>query len=235
MVAGFGTFFKQEFEIPNIIGALIIIALAITVFRKGIDGVEKINFILIPFIIIAICFLKHKTGAIELKDLIPSEKTSWLIKSILYASYNSIILIPILINLNKKINKKRDAIKISMGTFAITSVLSISIFSIIQKNYVEIINAPMPLITIAGSYGKIYKYIYSFVILTAIFTTAISSGYSLLKNLAKNKKQYIILTYIISVIAIILSPIGFGKLLDLLYPILGYLGLMQIFILMILN
>lgn len=228
MVAGFGTFFKQEFGISNILGALIIITFSIIVFKKGIEGIEKINFILIPFIIFTILFLKYKTSSINFYYLEHTKNFSWLIKSILYASYNSIILIPILINLKNKINTKKEIFKICIGTFLITLLLSVSIFLLIQKNYYDLIYTQMPLITVAGRFGTKYKLVYSIVILTAIFTTAISSGYIFLKNVSKDKKQYKHFIYIISIIALILSPIGFGTLLDLLYPILGYLGLIQI-------
>lgn len=231
MVAGFGTFFRQEFQIPNIVGGLVIIILCIIVFMKGIEGIEKINFILIPFIIIAICILKNKAGDMEFESLIIEKNSLWLIRSVLYSSYNSIILVPILINLSKKIKTKKSILKICVGTFLITLALSFSIFSIIQNNYNKALLAPMPLLSISADYGN--RYIYRIVILTAIFTTAIASGYSLLKNLAKNKKQYIYLICGISIIALLLSPIGFGKLLDLLYPILGYLGLIQILLILI--
>ena len=73
-------------------------------------------------------------------------------------------------------------------------------------------------------FGLIYKYLYGFVILTAIFTTAISAGYSFLNNISKNKKKYYIYSILICIIAVLLSNFGFTNLLNALYPVLGYLG-----------
>lgn len=83
------------------------------------------------------------------------------------------------------------------------------------------------------SCGFIFKYLYGLVILAAIFTTAISTGYSFLENISKNKKQYFYYAVFICVIGIFCCNFGFSFLLNLLYPILGYLGLFQIGLLLL--
>ena len=61
-------------------------------------------------------------------------------------------------------------------------------------------------------------------ILGAIFTTAISNGYSFLNNLNfTSRKNYIITAVLICFSSIVFSHIGFATLLNLLYPILGLL------------
>lgn len=83
------------------------------------------------------------------------------------------------------------------------------------------------------NFGLIFKFLYGFVILSAIFTTAISAGYSFLENSAKNQKQYFYFAIFICVVSIFCSNFGFSNLLNLLYPILGYLGLVQIGLLLL--
>ena len=72
------------------------------------------------------------------------------------------------------------------------------------------------------------KNIYGITILISIFTTAISLGISLLKNTSKNNKNYNTIAILICITSIIFSKIGFSNLVNLLYPILGGLGLLQI-------
>lgn len=79
-----------------------------------------------------------------------------------------------------------------------------------------------------GHFGKIYKYIYGIVILFAIFTSVISSGYAFLENTTKTKRQYKIVCLFICLIPIVISKIGFSSLINILYPVFGYLGLIQI-------
>ena len=52
MIAGFTAYFKQEFDIPNIITAIIIVILCYITFMKNIEGIAKISSIIIPVLIL---------------------------------------------------------------------------------------------------------------------------------------------------------------------------------------
>ena len=80
----------------------------------------------------------------------------------------------------------------------------------------------LPTVYISSQLGGLYKYSCGFVILGAIFTTAISSGYGFLNNFL-NRKTYTFMAVIICLLSIVLSNIGFSTLLNMLYPILGLL------------
>lgn len=109
MVAGFSTYFSQELSFPKIIGGLLITIISFITFYKGIEGVIKINTYLIPSLIVLIIFLGIKK--IETIEIIKENIKSlyWIISSVLYASYNSITLIPILISLREELNNKKEA------------------------------------------------------------------------------------------------------------------------------
>lgn len=62
MIAGFCAYFKQEFSIsPFIIGAIVSLMCYFT-FMNQIEGVTKINSILIPFLIVMILFIGIKSN-----------------------------------------------------------------------------------------------------------------------------------------------------------------------------
>lgn len=219
----------QEFEIPKIIGGVLIAILSFITFSKSIKGILKINTLLIPFIIFLILFLGTKR--IDTFKIINTNKSLyWIISSILYASYNSITLIPIIISLKKYIKTKKDAKLIFIFTFIIMLALSLIIFFLINKlnNNIEI-----PIVYIASKLGYVWKYVYSICILIAIFTTAIASGYSFLNNVTSSKKTYYIFGIIICIGSIFFSQVGFTRLISVLYPVFGYLGIVQIFLLLI--
>ena len=230
MVSGFGAYFNQEFNIPAIFGALIISVLAFFTFFKDIDGIVKINTFLIPILIFLIILLgfKEDFSSFVINSFPTTSGFSWILRSILYASYNSIVLIPIIINLQNLLSNKKQVKYVIEFTLFIMVLMSIIIYGVLILNISEIENIEIPIVFIANKFGIIYKYLYGLVILIAIFTTAISEGYSFLENVAKSKKQYFIYSILICFLSIAFSNIGFGKLLDLLYPLLGYLGLLQI-------
>lgn len=96
-----------------------------------------------------------------------------------------------------------------------------SIFAILAQSNFDISNLEMPVVFIVGKYGIFYKYMYCLVVGIAIFTTAISVGYGYLQNYESNKKEYDKRIFLLMVCSVIAIPIGFSKLIELLYPILG--------------
>ena len=97
----------------------------------------------------------------------------------------------------------------------------------------QIQNIELPIIYIATTLGIWGKYIYGVVVLSAIFTTAISTGYGFLTNIIKIRRKYLIISGIICIASIFVGQIGFSNLINILYPIFGYLGIMQIIFLII--
>ena len=131
MVAGFSTYFLQELYISKWIGAVIIAILSFIIFSKSIDGVIKINTYLIPILIILIVFLGiKKINTIEILNISENKSLYWIVSSILYASYNSITLIPILVSLKKHINTKKEArININFNSCNNDNIVNNNIFT----------------------------------------------------------------------------------------------------------
>ena len=125
---------------------------------------------------------------INLQNYITQQNNNnWLITSILYSSYNSVLLIPVLISLKNYINKTKNIKYISI----IVSILSI-IFLLLINVDVDIKNLEMPAVYAVEKIWHNMKAIYGIIILISIFTTAISLGMSFLNNVSKNQKNIII-------------------------------------------
>ena len=93
---------------------------------------------------------------------------------------------------------------------------------------VDITKLEMPAVYVVSNIFKFLEIIYGFIILGSIFTTSISLGASFLQNVSKNKRSYTQIAAIMCITSILTSQIGFSNLINLLYPIFGYLGLIQI-------
>ena len=126
--------------------------------------------------------------------------------------------------------KQVNLISIFSSIFII--LLSFFIYGLLLRNNYNIENLELPLVKISLEFGKIFKYIYGGIIIISIFTSAISTGYSFLKNVSQNKKQYIYTLLIISIIGVLISNIGFSKLVEILYPTFGILGIIQIILIL---
>lgn len=229
MVAGFTAYFEQEFNIPRIITALAITSISYITFMKNIEGITKVSMWIVPILIIIILIIGLQSNPIRTIQEIELEniniKANWVLKAIEYTSYNSILLVPVLISLRKY--SKSNERKIGIITGLIFASLSITIYLVLVKEG-NLLGLEIPMIKIANEYGSIFKYAYSLVIIFAIYTTMISEGYGFLTNCTKTKKQYKKIAKIICVSAIFISNISFSFLINLTYPVFGILGIIQL-------
>ena len=233
MIAGFGAYFEQEVGINRLVGSLILAIITFIVFMTSIKGVVKVNELIVP-ILIGFIFI---IGIISIKDIhilnlenyvIRTNYTNFALSAVLYSSYNSILLIPVLITLNNYVKNKKQIFYISFISAIVTILLSVIIFLLLVRVDVDISKLEMPVVYVVSNMFKILRYIYGVIILGSIFTTAISLGVSFLQNTAKNKKGYTQISIIMCITSVIISKFGFSNLVSLLYPIFGYLGLIQI-------
>ncbi len=240
MIAGFGAYFEQQFHINSLVGSIMLAIICFMVFLKNVSGLIKVNQLLVPILIGSLFLIGLQV--IDLKSLLeiqnyvinnPSGK--WLLDSIIYGSYNTILLIPVLIALQNVVNNRRENKIVSISTVIIVILLSYIIFFMLVKVDVNIENLEMPAVYVASKISNIFEYIYGFIILSSILTTSISLGTSFLENVVKEKKQYKQYAIFICISSILVSKIGFSNLVNLLYPVFGYIGLIQIIKIMLLK
>jgi len=233
MVSGFTAYFKQEYNIPNYMTGIILAILCYVALNNNIDEVVKISAILVPVIILFIISfglfdISNGINQVLEMNFIANNFIRGMWNSIIYSSYNSIILIPVLVTLKKYVNKK-NFYSIGVITSLVVIVLSLFIYIILLKSNIDIIEFDLPIIYIVKQYGSVFKYLYGVVIVISIFTSIISAGYSFLKNSIKNKKRYSKLLKVMCISSIFITNIGFSNLVNTLYPIFGILGIVQIY------
>ena len=203
------------------------------VFCGDIKNIAKINSIIIPILIsftlyVGILNLKYiNLGSFE-NTLNKTNGISWAVQSILYASYNMILVIPVLITLKDFIKSKKQIFIVAIIASCIIFILSSIIFSLLTDINIDFSSLEMPVVYVIKNKFSNLSLIYGLIILIAIFTTAVSIGASFLNNVSKNKKDYRIKAFIMCVASVIISNIGFSNLVKILFPMFGYMGILQI-------
>ena len=229
MVAGFGAYFEQEIGVKRFVGSSILVIMTAIVFFTSVKGVLKVSEYIVPLLIIFIIII----GGTNLLTINSEAETlctkkGWLLSSVIYCSYNMILLVPALISLRKQITKQKNIKYISVlcGIFMI--IMSLLLYMLLMKVDVELSTLEMPIVYVVRIFFKQYKTIYAFIILTSLFTTAISIGIGLVQNVNKNRRQYIFFVIFMCISSLIVSNLGFSKLVNLMYPIFGYIGIIQL-------
>ena len=236
MISGFGAYFEQQFEIPAIIGAIILATISFVVLIKDIEGVKRVNSVIVPILIIVIFiigFLSLKnifsgSGEIWQANFESKYNFNWILQAVVYCSYNMILVIPVIVNLGKYIKNKNQIVIVSVFSGAIVFVLAMSIFLVLTSVKTDYSRIQMPAVYAIDNNFQHFSGVYGIVILLSIFSTAISIGISFLKNITKNKKSYPQFVAIMCISGVLISNFGFSNLVKMLFPIFGYLGIVQI-------
>ena len=232
MVAGFGSYFEQQFNISNTIGVIIFSFLCFIVLIKDIERVKKVNSIIVPTLIIVILVL----GLLSLKQIkilnikVMNNSYNWILQAFVYCSYNIILVIPVLVSLGKYIKNKNQIKLISIISLTIVFILALSIFLILMTVKVDYTKIQMPAVYAIDKSFSQFSYIYGVVILLSIFSTAISIGISFINNMKKKKKSYPQIAAKMCISSIIISNFGFSNLVKIFFPVFGYLGMLQILV-----
>ena len=231
MCIGFSTSLEQQLSLPRFLGSFVISILCYTTFIGNINRITKINSVIIPFLVCLILFAGFKVFFSGNFFISNNSDFNFIFTSFIYASFNTIPLIPLLLTMHKEIDSYRKINIITLASFIFMLVSALSVFIVTCSNISG--NSEIILLEVSHSWGNFESLIFSFVVLAAIYTSAICSGYGFAKNLAKSEKQYRVIILIICIIAIFLSNFSFANAVQVVYPFFGILGLLQILFLFI--
>lgn len=237
MIAGTGALFTQQFNLPSILGNIIMTLITAITVLTGINGViNSISFV-VPFLLIAVFGTSIFTIINTPPDLFTTVTTitgnglinNWFFAAILYVSYNTIIAIAVLGPVGAKIQRKstirNGAILGGLGL----GIGSIMIYLAISSNIVEIGSLEVPMLYLAGRLSIVTQIIYAIVLIAEVYTTAVGSLYGFVSRLTEGqtsstKRKKVIL--IASIASLLASQLGFSNLVKILYPLVGYAGIL---------
>lgn len=235
MISALSSLFNYQFNVAKIITIIWCILFCFFIFhKKNIKFIYTINSILMPILILFIIFLcifniNFNNININLNNINNNSNVFISIfMGLLYFSYNSLLLIPIIFNLqiNKNNNNFKTSLIFSSIIFFITFLINILLISFYNLIY----NLELPILYIANSSIKIFSYLYFFIILSAIFTTMISSGYSYISNFSNNNFKIKLIVFLL--FSFVFCLFSFSDLINFFYPLFGLIGFIQIFVIL---
>ena len=233
MISGFGAYFEQEFGISKIVGSMVLAIMSFVILLKDVEGVTKANSVIVPMLIVVILIISFTNiKNIQFSEIPSQFNYNWIIQAIIYCSYNMILVVPVLVGLKKYIKNKKQILNISAISAFIIFILGLSIFLLLTRVNTNIETIQMPAVYAIDYNFPQFRIIYGIVILFSIFTTAISIGISFLKNIVKDKKNFPQFVGIMCISGVAISNFGFANLVKMLFPVFGYLGIVEIFYLL---
>ncbi|WP_164949476.1 transporter [Clostridium tagluense] len=238
ILAGSGALVHQYFGISKWIGILLMSIISLYTLLKDTKGLITINSFIVPIlttIIITIFVLylvlyKDMVNASYIKQ-IPSYKVNtipaqWFFSTLLYAGFNMLCCSGVLVPISQEIKYKRILIPgVIIGALGLT-ILCYLINIMLLLNIPQIFKYEIPLLYITNRFGMLMQILLLCVIWFEMFSTEVSNIYSVGKTLEKKFNiSYKKAVFLILIIALPISQIGFKNLIKVLYPGFGAISL----------
>lgn len=236
IIAGSGALINQFFGIPKIAGSLIMIALASFFLIRGTDGLIEVNSFIVPALITTITiitilyflFCREMVTIDNIASFKP-KREGILLSTILYAGYNILCSSGVLVPLSTQMKKSKTMIiGIFFGAIGLT-LLCCMINLMLMINQPYIYEYEIPLLFVAQRFGPVIQALLLIIIWLEMFSTEVSDVYSISKTLEQTFNiKFERGIFLVLVIALPISQIGFTNLISTLYPLFGVLSLIFI-------
>lgn len=239
MIAGLGNVLSElsglEYRYCVAISALATLIAIMT----NIRGIVTLSSFLSPILIAGIIFIgfyilaSKDTSVFNIYGKVKMLTDNWVFSAILYVSYNTILSTVLMTRMLPYLKSNRVSKWggiLGGGMLCITALI---LNSALYFFYPHSIVSEIPVLGIIQHNSRLLADIYSVILILAMFTSAVTSGYCLSERLsAKLKVNYKLIAAVFCAVVIPASSLGFSSLIATLYPIFGYLGLFLLFIIL---
>lgn len=241
MVSGSGALFKEQFNMSYDLGLVTMILLTFFTVIHSVEGVLKANAILIPILLIGIItigvsvFIKKDLN-FEYLEITSTNSYNWLTSAIMYVSYNIISAIVVLASLASVMKTKKTARKAGLMGGLGLGILSLFIILPLLLLFNDVKDLEIPMLGVARYLVKKGDLFYSFLIWIAMFTTVVSNSFGFIRRICDIINiNFKIIAVIFCLATIPVAKMGFARLVNVFYPLFGYLSTGLIFIFIIIS
>ncbi|OFK69858.1 hypothetical protein HMPREF2806_04400 [Corynebacterium sp. HMSC076G08] len=243
MLAGAGSNMQQQFGWPAWVGSLLMLVLVLITGMFDVDKVSQVIGLLTPTIIIAVLFVGTYTllhmpenvdAAISASEAIESPIPFWLVSALNYNGLALILAVSMsLVIGGDNISPREAGVGGIVGGAVYAVLMGIAGFSLLM-NAENVGDSDIPMLTLVDSVHPTLGVIMAIIIYLMIFNTAIGMFYALGKRLSSgNEAKYRIIFIAGCLAGFAVSFAGFKSLMQYVYPVLGYMGIVLVVILVI--
>jgi uncharacterized membrane protein YkvI len=237
MFAGTGSISAYYLGLPFNAGVAVTVVLSIVTVNWGIRGIMLANSIIVPILIMVACAvsmlsLAHHGISADLLH-IPAHRNAftpyWLLSPLLYVAYNMTLALTLLAPMGGAIRNRRTLLWGGCMGGAGLGALAFLIVVVTLVHYPATTDVEIPMLYITRAQGLYAMAPYVLVLWAEMFTTAIASLYGFAQ--IANRWTGIGFPYVVcttACIAVVGSQWGFANLVNILYPLFGYLSLVFI-------
>lgn len=233
ILAGSGSIINQYFHVPKWVGVLIMFVLSSFFLMRNTEGLFEVNTIVVPTLIVVMTsifisyiFQNPDTMQFSYMRLIPRQKSNLALSTIVYVSFNILTIIGVMVPLTNEIKKPKEINRgVALGSIVLT-VLGAYITFLMLVNPFHPYLYEMPLLGVAMELSPLLQIGMLGIMWLEMFSSQVSNVYSLSYYLRNRfKVPYKKGIFLVVLVAMPFSIIGFAQLVEFLYPLYGILSL----------
>ena len=236
MVSASGSLLNEAFGIDRIWGSMLLSFLCFIIFRGGVEKLIGMNSLLSPLMVIGtavVCIIKYfceTQTAVSIQGT--GEKIPYMIffSAFIYVSYNIISSVSVFVQMKsivKDDKKSKYGALIGGGAMAF---LGLMIGAVLITDKALSSEFDIPMLAVINKNFFLVNYIYILVLIGAIITTAVGNGYGAVKWIENSTGIGSFATEaFLCIMAVAFSFIDFAGFTDVIYPLFGFMGLVEMF------
>lgn len=228
-----------RYGLPTWVGVLFFCVVCTVVSMLGIKGLAKVFGWMIPILTVAIIAVAIYSFTLD-ADAVPVSKEAvvassiiphfWPLAMLVYFCFNFVGSVPIVVAAAKG-EKTRGMPLGALCAILPLAALAICLFSAVMAHS-NAATYSLPMMALAEACHPVVEYGCAVLMLGGIFSTGFSSQGSINNDMAEElhlgKRGTLIGTVLLSAVAFVVAQLGFTDLIDTVYPILGYIGIIPI-------
>ena len=231
MVAGAGSVLSQEFSVPWLVGAGLILVATVGTVLFGLRGVVTAVSTVVPLLMLGVlvvslsvivsrgvAFNAPPPGA---KPLVPA----WPLAGATYISYNLIMSVPVLASLGTTLRSKKEVAISSVIGAAGLGVALFLVFLAVVSSLPGVLRYEIPLAGMASEAYGLGGRLYTLIFLAEVYTTAVANLYGFSARIARSDSlTFKLVTVVAGSGALLAGSVGFTNLVRTVYPAVGWAG-----------
>lgn len=199
--------------LPFPLGTVLTGALTVGTVFFGLQNVYRFNMIATP--ILLICMIGISLAGLLSPAGLFGVSSSGSVNILLYSGYNLLSVLPVLGALSDSTDEKDGCFGIVLG-FSLVLTTGLLMKAVLIRFASLSQNSAIPVLTVVSHLHGNLSFLYTVMLYLSVLTTAVNSFYAI----TKGKKTIAAGLFLLGC-----SFFGFSTLIELLYPLFGYLGI----------
>jgi len=246
MIAGAGATLNQHFDLPIFMGAIAMTILTTLTVLLGLSRIVEIIGKIGPIIVVIsillglISIAENFEGLVRSSQILPTltltkASTNWFFAACSYVGFCMLWLAGFLASMGRTANSKKEA-AYGAATGAICFSVAVIIVALgLLANIQDVAGSQIPALILAQKIHPWLATVFSLIIVTGIYTTAVPLLWSVSSRFTEDKStRFKVLTIVMAIIGFLIAlGLPFSLFVNIVYVVNGYVGILLLILMVI--